>query len=199
MSKAAADTLDKVSNEFEGEVLADLQEGRGQALALIESTRREASEAAAKVIHSGTKQAESLKRQIIGAAELKVRNAHLEAMEEAVNDAFDDATKGVRKVSRARYEKCIAKLIKEGIDVIGQKAIVSCNAKDKGIVESAAEKLSKGQVELTVGGTALNTIGGVVLATGDGLVRFDNTFEARLERMKPDLRKEVASLFGRKR
>jgi len=199
MSKAASDTLEKISMEFEGEVLADLQAGKGQAVASIESAKAEAAEVVAKILLGGTKQAESLKRQIIGAAELKVRNSELEATEEAVNDAFTDATKGVRKVSRDRYEKCIGRLIKEGVEVIGPKATVSCNPKDKGVVTAAAGKLSKGGVALTVGQTDLGTIGGVVLTSGDGNVRFDNTFEARLERMRPELRKEVAALFGRKR
>lgn len=199
MSKAAADTLEKVSAEFEGEVLADLQAGRGQAMALIESTKRETAGAVAKILQSGTKQAESLKRQMVGAAELKVRNAQLEAMEAAVNGAFSDAVRGIHKVPRARYEKCIARLVKEGIDVIGPKATISCNSRDRDAVASAAGKLSRGPVTLTMSSKDIETAGGVVLATGDGSVRFDNTFEARLERMRPALRKDVAALFGRKR
>jgi len=199
VSKAAADTLEKVSEEFEAGVLSDLQEGRGQALALIESEKKEASAAVAKTLQSGAKQAESLKRQMIGAAELKVRNDQLKAMEEAVNNAFYDATRGIRKVSKARYEKCIVHLIKEGVEIIGPKAAVSCSAKDRDLVSAVAGKLSRGPVALTVDPNPFDTIGGVVLTAGDGNVRFDNTFEARLERMKPALRKEAAAVLGLKR
>jgi V/A-type H+-transporting ATPase subunit E len=199
MSKAASDTLEKVSNEFEGEVLADLQEGRGQALAVVESAKRETAEAVAKTLQNAAKQAESLRRQVLGAAELKVRNEQLEATEEAVSGAMADAVRAIPKVPRARYEKCIERLIREGIDVIGPRATVSCNAKDREAVAKSAGKLSKGAVELQVDPKELDTIGGVVLTTGDGTVRFDNTFEARLERMKPAIRKEVAALFGRKK
>ena len=93
----------------------------------------------------------------------------------------------------------IARLIKEGIDVIGPKAVVSCNSRDRDAVASAAGKLSRGPVALTLDPEGLETAGGVVLVTSDGSVRFDNTFEARLERMRPALRKDVAALFGRKR
>lgn len=199
MSRAAADTLEKVSGEFEGEVLADLQEGRGQALALIESTKRETMDAVTKILQTGTKQAESLKRQIMGAAELNLRNAQLEAMEEAVNEAFNAAVRNISSVSRQQYEKSILRLIKEGIDVIGPKATISCSSKDRDAVASAVRKLTKGPVSLKVDPKGLSTIGGVVLTTRDGSVRFDNTLEARLERMKPALRMEVAGLFGRKR
>jgi V/A-type H+-transporting ATPase subunit E len=39
---------------------------------------------------------------------------------------------------------------------------------------------------------SIDTIGGVVITSLDGSVRFDNTFEARLERMRPSLRMEVS-------
>jgi len=39
-------------------------------------------------------------------------------------------------------------------------------------------------------------MGGVVLTTSDGSIRFDNTFEARLERTKPTLRKDVAAILA---
>jgi V/A-type H+-transporting ATPase subunit E len=197
MSKAAADTLKKVSDEFESEVLADLQEGRGQALALVESVRRDALEAIAKILQSGTKQSESLKRQVVGAAELEVRNAQLKVMEEAVNEVFGEAIHSIPKTSPARYEKSIIRLIKEGVDVIGPRASVTCSAGDRKAVASAVRRLSKGQVKLAMDPKSLNVIGGVVLTTTDGSIRFDNTFETRLERMKPVLRKEVAALLTR--
>jgi V/A-type H+-transporting ATPase subunit E len=197
MSKAAADTLEKVSDEFESEVLADLQEGRGQALALVESARGETLEAVAKILQTGTKQAESLKKQIVGAAELEVRNHQLKAMEDAVNEVFGAAVRSIPKTSPARYEKSITRLIKEGIGVIGPRASVICSAGDRKAVASAVRRLSKGRVKLAMDPERLNAIGGVVLTTAEGSIRFDNTFETRLERMKPALRKEVAALLTR--
>jgi V/A-type H+-transporting ATPase subunit E len=42
---------------------------------------------------------------------------------------------------------------------------------------------------------SIETIGGIVLSNADGTVKFDNTFESRLERMRPALRKEVAGIL----
>ena len=91
MSKAATDTLQKVSTEFEAEVLSDLQSGRDQAVQIVQSIRKESAEAVAKTIEGGERQAESVRRQIIGAAELEVRYAKLRAMEYAVNVVFVSA------------------------------------------------------------------------------------------------------------
>lgn len=93
--------------------------------------------------------------------------------------------------SGTAYEKSLTMLISEGVEVIGPKARVHCNSKDRKAVASALKKLG-GQAKLTLEEGAVPTIGGVVLTTPDGSVKFDNTFEARLERMRPELRREVA-------
>ena len=196
MSKAAADTLEKVSGEFEAEVMADLEAGRRDALSKIESARKEAAESVSKILETSVKQAESTRRQIIGTAELAARNTKLKSLEKAVNEVFELATKEISSTSGSSYEKSIAGLIKEGIGVIGQKAKVQCSAKDKKAVASAIKKLEGGQSKLTLDDTPLETMGGVVLTTNDGSIRFDNTFEARLERMKPTLRKDVAGILA---
>ena len=193
MSRAASDTLEKVSGEFEAEVLADLESGRKETLAKVESVRKETAESVAKIIETGVKLAESAKRQIVGAAELEARNAQLKALERALNEAFEQAT---RKISDSRgedYEQALGRLIQEGLDVIGQGAMVRCAPKDRKAVASAIRKLPKSKV--TLDDEPVETVGGVVMATVDGSMRFDNTLEARLERMRPTLRKEVAALL----
>ena len=192
MSKAASDTLEKVSGEFEAEVMRELEEGRKETIARVEATRRETAEAVAKILEAGVKQAESVKRQILGTAELEARNAQLKSLEGAVNRAFDRAMQEISTSAGSGYERAIGKLIQEGLDVIGPRAKVQCASKDKKAVASALRKLDS---KVTLNQDAIETIGGVVMTTPDGSVRFDNTFEARLERMKPALRKEVAAIL----
>ena len=194
MSRAASDTLEKVSREFEAEVLADLEAGRSVTLAKVEAIRKETAEAVAKILETGEKQAESAKRQIIGAAELDARNAQLRSLERAVNEAFDLATRQVSSETGASQEKALISLIQEGLDVLGSRASIECAAKDRRAVSSAIRKIGS-KAKLSQSDGEIDTMGGVVLTTPDGSVRFDNTFEARLERMRPTLRKEVAAIL----
>lgn len=193
MSKAASETLEKVSGEFEAEVLADLERDRKETLARVESVRKEATESVAKMIEASQKQAESVKRQIVGTAELGARNALLMSLEKAVNEAFDRATGKISSSRGAEYEGALERLIQEGLDVIGTHATVRCAPQDKKAVASIVKKLSRAKV--TVDDEPVVTIGGVVMTTPDGSVRFDNTLEARLDRMRPTLRKEVAAVL----
>lgn len=194
MSKAVSDTLEKVSGEFEAEALADLENGRKDVLARVESVRNETAEAVAKILETGSKQSESVRRQVIGTAELEARNAQLRSLEKAVNEAFEHATRGISESSGPDYERALGRLIQEGLDVMGPRASIRCASKDRRAVASAVKKLN-GKAKVTLVDEPVETIGGVVMSTPDGSVRFDNTFEARLERMKPALRKETAALL----
>ncbi len=194
MSKAAADTLEKVSGEFEGEVLADLESGKAEALAKVASTMRETREAVAKILETGAKQAESVRRQIMGSAELETRNAQLRSLERAVNETFELATKQISGATGPSQERAVSRLIEEGVEVIGPRAKVQCASKDRKAVSSAIKKRGS-KAKIALDDEPIETIGGVVLTTPDGSVRFDNTFEARLERMKPTLRKEIAAIL----
>jgi len=194
MSKAAADTLEKVAGEFESEILADLESGRAETLTKVESVRRETTEAVTKILETSDKQAESVKRQIIGAAELEARNAQLRSLEKAVNEAFELAARQASSLSGASQEKAILGLIQEGIDIIGPRATVRSAAKDRKAVTSAIKRFGS-KAKISIGEEPIETMGGVVLTTPDGSIRFDNTFEARLERMRPTLRKDVAAVL----
>jgi V/A-type H+-transporting ATPase subunit E len=196
LSKASGDTLQKVSNEFEGELLADLQEGREQSLALISAAKKEAKDEVSKILETSVKQAEALKRQITGAAELDARNARLKVLEKAVNEAMADAVSKVSTLVEKRYEDALARLINEGVQVIGPNAVVSCSSRDMKLVSALLKQPRREPGKLTASGEDLKTAGGVALATPDGSIRFDNTFEARLERLRPTLRKEVADLLS---
>ena len=191
MSKAASDTLEKVSGEFEAEVLADLETGRKETLARIETARKETAQAVAKILGAGLKQAESVKRQVIGTAELQARNAQLKSLERGVNEAFERATKEIES-GGAEYEKALGRLIQEGLDVISPRADVRCASKDRKAVAAVVKKLAG---KVTLSDEPVETIGGVVMSTPDGSVKFDNTIEARLERMRPALRKDVAAIL----
>jgi len=149
----------------------------------------------AKVLETSVKQAESLKRQLIGAAELEARNSQLKSLEVAVNDVFEMAIKEIGEADSQAYEKAMEHLIREGLEVIGHRTKVYCSAKDKKAVSAAVKKLSTGPVKLTLEDAHIETIGGVVLSTADDSIKFDNTFEARLARSKAELRKEVAGIL----
>jgi V/A-type H+-transporting ATPase subunit E len=195
LSDSTKTTLQKVSEAVQSELLSDLKDGLNQSHARVEEVSREASAEVSKILETSARQAESLKRQLIGSAELESRNLQLRALEGDVTGVFAEAVRRLSGLSPSKYEEALTRLLEEGVKVMGSKASVSCNAKDKKTVSSVLRKLNKGETKLTLAHDDVETIGGVVLSSNDGTVSFDNTFEARLERMRQDLRKDVAGLL----
>ena len=196
MSNAAADTLENVLGQLEGELIVELDSGKKQALSTLGSARRDAKAMVDKILDTSNKQADILRRQLIGAAELEARNAQLKTLEKAVGEVFEAAVKELSDLPASRYAKSLAILLGEGVEVLGQNVRVYCNAKDRKAVSSAIGMLPGRQSAAHLDEISIDTIGGVIMTSTDGAVRFDNTFEARLERMKPTLRMEVSAALS---
>jgi V/A-type H+-transporting ATPase subunit E len=112
-----------------------------------------------------------------------------------VNEVFASALARLSKVSPSAREKSLTTLIQGGVNAIGGDARVACSEKDSEVVSGVIKKMNSGSTRLVLDDKSLDTLGGVVLTSPDGTVKFDNTFEARLERSKALLRKQVAELL----
>ena len=74
--------------------------------------------------------------------------------------------------------------------------LVSCNKKDSSIVKDIIDKISsKSKKSITLSDAYITTAGGVIVSNTDSTVIVNNTIEDRLERMKAELRTDVAKKF----
>ena len=69
---------------------------------------------------------------------------------------------------------------------------VFTNAKDKDVVQSSLSNFSGSELS----SETIECIGGVKIESKDGAMKFDNTIDAKIDRLKPLIRKEIASKFG---
>lgn len=196
-SKSAEYTLDKVAAEALTEIVAEIESGKNDALEQLRSMSRSTKAEVAKILEGSEREAESIRRQTLGSAELEARNSTLRSLEEASNRIVQDSLSAVVEKKVAAYEKALAKLISDGAQVIGKDAIVWCNPRDKKLVGSIARELnSKNGMKLAVSDDSIEAMGGVVLQSKDGTIRYDNTLEARLERIRPQLRREIVNILS---
>ena len=72
------------------------------------------------------------------------------------------------------------------------EVIVFTNTKDKDAVQSSLSQFSGAELS----SDTIDCLGGVKVKSKDGAMTFDNTIDARIERLKPLIRKEIASTFG---
>lgn len=186
-------TLAKVSEEFLSEVMTDISKAKQDILQRIDREEREVAELVSRVVEDGEKQAESLKRQIVGSAEIEARNYQLKVMEDAFTDVINKAIERIKNLDDERYKEGISKMLQEAYEAIGKECVVYCNKDDRSVVSSSIRKLKLNKVSLS--SEHIESRGGIIVESKDKTIRFDNTVEARMERMRQELRKEISSIL----
>ena len=192
-------TVKKVSDEALSELLQSITESKTAAMDVVTRKSEEAGAEALRIDEQQRRQADALKRQIIGSAEMTARNRTLEIVEDNLNEAFSQALDKLGELtSQVEYNRILKSLVLEGIDEVGgNQFVVTANGKDQQLLQLIVGQVSH-EREISVvrsDSRTQNSVGGVVISSADGFVTFDNTFEARLERLKPELRKQIAQLF----
>ncbi len=192
-------TVKKVSDEALTEMLQSIAESKAAALDVVTKKTSEAEAEALRIAEQQRRQAEALRRQIIGSAEMTSRNQTLEIVEENLNAAFSRALERLGEMtSQVEYNRILKALVLEGIDEVGgSQFVVMANARDQQLLQLIVEQVSHERDVSIVRSDSRtqNSVGGVVISSVDGFVTFDNTYEARLERLRPELRKQIAQLF----
>ena len=128
---------------------------------------------------------------------MESRNSNLLLLEKNINKVFSAALKELSSNKGKNYPKSLELFINEGLDSIDESEIlISCNKKDSSIVKDIIDKISsKSKKTLQLSDEYLTTSGGVIVSNTDSTVVVNNTIEDRLERMKAELRTDIANKF----
>ena len=187
-------TIDKILGQTESEILSGLRDSLSDSQKTLENSKPKLEQEFDKIITEGKKEAEKLQKQIIGSSDLEARNKQLLLVQESVEKVFNKAIDQIKNTARdANYSKLISKLLEDSTKILGTtKVTVFTNSKDKEIVKSELSKFSGAELS----NETIDCLGGVQVKSKDGSMTFDNTIDARIERMKPLIRKEVATKFG---
>jgi V/A-type H+-transporting ATPase subunit E len=87
--------------------------------------------------------------------------------------------------------------LEEGLDAIGgEEYTISCNTKDVNLLKRISKEVQKTRgINIKLSSKSIACKGGVQIMNRDGSVIFNNTVEARLERFKPLLRKQISDML----
>lgn len=188
-------TVEKILHNTEEQVLSSLKESLKSSQDALSNSHVSLEQEYDKIISEGKKEAEKLEKQIVGNADLASRNKQLVLIEESIEKVFVKAIKKIQDADRnSDYSKLISSMLKESIHTIGTPDItIQTNSKDKSVVQSLLSKFPGAILSQDV----IDCLGGIKVQSKDGTMKFDNTIDARLERLKPLIRKDIASKFGR--
>ena len=192
--------IDKVLVQKESELISQIDSAYQESLDNLESSRGKLDAERTRIVEAAKKQAENLKRQIIGSARLASRNQELLTIENAVNKSFEEAKKKLQASSGTEsYKELLKQMVEESISAVGgsNTVIIECNTNDAEIVRKAVSELQDaGKVQQArVSDQHIDVLGGIRIKSSDGTMTYDNTLDSRLERLKPLIRKNIAQML----
>ena len=193
-NSALESTIDQVlernSSEFSQSLknsLTDAQKTLSDSLPMLEEEYE-------KIISDGKKEADKIEKQIVGSADLEARNKSLLIVQESTDKVLEKAKEKIANIERnSEYSNLITKLLTEATSALNTSdVIVYTNSKDKDVVQSAISNISGAELSSDF----IDCMGGVKVTSKDRSMSFDNTIDARIELLKPLIRKDIAAQFN---
>jgi len=193
-NSALESTIDKILKNTEKNILSNIKSALDNSQQNLDDSISKLETEYDKIISDGKKEADKIEKQITGSSDIEARNKQLMILEESVNKVFSKALDQIANTDRnADYSNLIKYLLDESTKILGTtQVIVYTNSKDKDIVQSILSQFP----DAVLSSEQIDCFGGVIVKSNDGAMTFDNTLDARIERLKPLIRKEIASKFG---
>ena len=190
-------TIDKVLSQKESELISDIDSALQNSLKNLESSKSTLQVEYDAIIESSKKQAENLKRQIIGSSTLNARNKELVIIESAIDEIFTKAKEKLAQSNNEKnYEKLLTRMIQDSVSKLGSDTVIQCNKADQKLVRkvSSQESTTK-NMKVSVSDNFLDIIGGIKATSADGTMTLDNTLDSNIESLKPLIRKDIVQLL----
>ena len=191
---ALEQTIDKILSQTESNIQSSLNSALEESQQKLDDSVKTLESEYDQIIADGKKEADKIEKQIIGSADLEARNKQLTTIEESIDRVFAKALEEISNTERSGdYSNLIKSLLDESTKILGTtNVVVFTNAKDKDIVQSLISQYSGAEFS----SETIDCLGGVKVKSKDGTMSFDNTVDAKIERLKPLIRKDIATQFG---
>jgi len=202
--------IEEKKEALAAEVLADAQKKADRTLKRAErEAKKIVSEATAKagaerdqLLSSANEEAEKAKARALATIPLEVRRLELAAKEDVISGVMDSALARLRQSPTPRG--ALTALALAGVDaspeddlIIQVKEADRATVSQDFLVEVAAQAANSGgrKVMLQLDEDPADIAGGVIVRSRSGRTVFDNSFEARLARVRENLRLELAKIL----
>ena len=193
-NSALESTIDQVLDRNSSEFSQSLKNSLEEAQKTLSDSLPMLEEEYEKIMSDGKKEADKIAKQIVGSADLATRNKALLLVQESADKVLEKAKEKIQNMDRnSEYSSLITKLLTEATEALNtSEVIVFTNSKDKEVVQSAVSSISGAEMS----NDTIDCMGGVKVTSKDGSMSFDNTIDARIELLKPLIRKDIAAQFN---
>jgi V/A-type H+-transporting ATPase subunit E len=195
LASIANEILEDVKKESE-KIIRDAET---KAAEILREAKTEAESIRLSLLTEAKEKSELEQKKMQSLTQIEIRNMQLQVKENYINDVFDKVLARLKQfVESDSYPSCLLTLIEEAVKKIdSEQVVVYVNSKDQkllknGVLDELSKKMEK---NLTLANEPVDCLGGCVVKTPDGKLSHDNTFEKRLQALKPNLRIKIAKML----
>lgn len=193
-SNSLEQTIDKILDQTKERIASTLDDSLAESRQKLDDSLAGLEGEYDRIISDGRKEADKIEKQIVGSSDLDARNKQLLVVEEAVDRVFEQALQRISGAGKdPSYTKLMEFLLDEATKTLGSTdVLVYASSADRDVIQAVLGGFPGS--ELAEDG--IECLGGVQVRSKDGSMAFDNTLDARISRLKPLIRKEIAAKFG---
>ena len=191
-------TIDKVLSQKESELISKLDSAYQESLRNLDSSKSKLGSEYMAILENAKKQAENLKRQIVGSSRLAARNNQLILVEESVKTIFEMVRNRLQTLHKEQaYEKLFRQALLNSLNEIGKNdLIIECNKTDYALVRKLVDSINKEKkTKMVVADKNIDILGGIRAISSDGTLTYDDSIDSRIERLKPLIRKNIVQVL----
>ena len=194
--------VEDILKEASGKASSIVRAAKKEAQTILDATKFDNKEEEASELKRAQAQGKRILDEITAEGRTKARRELLQKREELIDEVMKDAQKKLENYAASdKYEKELIKTVVNACKKLGSnQVIVQANRRDLKLLEK-----SRGQILKELGGNEkgasvslgepIQTYGGARVATQDGKVEIDETFDGKLRREMESLHVKVAKVL----
>lgn len=200
--KGARLLAEDILKEAEEKAALIIREANQQASAIIDSAKINAEEEEKQKLKEAEIKGHQIYAEILAQAKVEARKELLREKEQIIQNVFKEAREKLRKHTlTAEYKEDLVRITADACRKLGSNDIViRANQRDleslKALKNTIMRELKADNKSINISlGEPIEATGGVKVATADGKIEIDDTFEGIIQRLTDLLRVKVAKLL----
>ena len=208
--------VEKIISYIEASAEKDISEmllrAQQEADSISKAAQEKAEAEAQRILSQGQRSANLEGQRIIAETKIDIKRKKMDAQEEAIAASFEQATMALKELAEKGkqdhlvYRDIMFSLVTSACEIIaGKRVELALNQRDAttftnkvmGELQAFVKGKTGRDISLTVSSETIQCLGGVIVRDLERQVEVDNTLEAKLNRLKEDIRVDIAKLlFG---
>ena len=204
MSNQKSSLEQKILEKAKAAAADSLKKEQERCKALLDGVRSAGEAALAESLEQAKHRGQMIHKEYEASAQLEAKLLLLKKRDEIISRVIAQAWDQLKvRVKRDDYAEVAGRLIQEAIQALGLKdAVVTLGANEKQLLGSNLDGIAKTlssrvghTVKLALASETLNSLGGVKVTDAQCHLLYDNTWDARLERVRQELALEISEIL----